>query len=184
MDYQKTFTGIGSRTTPLEIIEQMKDVSVLCYDHGYWLNSGGADGADTAFEEGMDSVNGNSNIFLPWPGFNGHKDTKFTRAKPEAHTIAATIHPVWNSLTHPVKSLIARNIHQVLGWSLKDPVDFVVCWTYDGCETQESYTIRTGGTGIAISLASSLGIPVFNLCNEGRLADLVRFVAYRDVNGE
>lgn len=45
----------------------------------------------------------------------------------------------------------------------------VVCWTPDGCESQATRTKATGGTGLAIALADSMGIPVFNLRNAGAL---------------
>jgi hypothetical protein len=176
MTIQKTFCGIGSRTTPTPILNQMMLISALCHCKGYHLNSGGADGADTAFEDGMLAIDGGCNIFLPWPNFNNHKGEKYTRPKPEAYPIAATLHPAWTFMKPPVKALLSRNIHQVLGWSLNDPVDFVVCYTKDGAETSAQYTIRTGGTGIAIQLADKLGIPVFNLCNEGRYEELIKFL--------
>jgi hypothetical protein len=175
MYYEKTFCGIGSRSTPPEIIEQMKDVAGVCYAMGYTLNSGGADGADTAFEDVYDSFNGPMNVFLPWPKFNNNHST-FKRPKPEAYQIAAEIHPAWEFLKEPGRALIARNMHQVLGWDLKTPVEFAVCWTMDGCESHENYSVRTGGTGAAIALASLNDIPVFNLCNTGRLDDLVTFL--------
>lgn len=176
MEYEKTYAGIGSRETPPEILEQMKDIAVLCHDNGYTLNSGGADGADSAFEQGADSVGGKCNIFLPWPKFNDHHST-FVRPKPQAFEIAAKVHPAWEYMKRDsVRNLIARNMHQILGWSLMNPVDFVVCWTFNGQETAKQYTIRSGGTGSAISLADSLGIPVFNLCNDDRVADLVNFI--------
>lgn len=176
MTHIKTFCGIGSRETPDIILLQMIAISGICHSKGYHLNSGGADGADTAFEDGMLHLNGGCNIFLPWPNFNGHKGEKYTRPKPEAYPIAATLHPAWEFMKPPVKALLARNIHQVLGWSLDDPVDFVVCYTKDGAETAAEYSVRTGGTGIAIQLADKLGIPVFNLCNEGRFEDLINFL--------
>jgi len=36
---------------------------------GYTLRSGGANGADTAFEEGCCR----KELYLPWPGFNGRR---------------------------------------------------------------------------------------------------------------
>ena len=171
----KTYSGIGSRSTPDDVLEQMRDIATLCHMWGYRLNSGGADGADTTFETALDAIAENCNIFLPWPKFNGHL-SKFTRPKPEAYKIAATIHPAWNYLNEKVKPLIARNIHQVLGWSLQDPVEFVACWTADGIETKDRYSVRSGGTGVAIALANSLDIPVFNLCNEGRFVEWAEFM--------
>lgn len=177
MEKIKSFAGVGSRQTPPEIIEQMKDIAGLCLAMGYTLNSGGADGADSAFEEVYDLHNGPMNIFLPWPGFNNNK-SKYTRPKPEAYTIGATVHPAWEYMKKDsVKALIARNMHQILGWSLNDPVEFVICWTADGAETAERYSIRTGGTGSAISLASRHNIPVFNLRNDNRFEEFCDFIS-------
>ena len=48
-----------------------------------------------------------------------------------------------------------RNVHILLGTSLKSPVGFVLCWTKNG---------RTvGGTGLGIRVAQGYEIPVFNL---------------------
>ena len=55
---------------------------------------------------------------------------------------------------------------QILGLELDCPTEFVVCWTPDGCESHLKRTSKTGGTGLAISLASKLGIPIYNLYNE------------------
>lgn len=55
------------------------------------------------------------------------------------------------------------------GQSISDPVDFVVCWTPDGCESEKERSRASGGTGQAIALASRLGIPVFNLARDAAL---------------
>lgn len=171
----KTYSGIGSRETPSKIIEQMKDAALLCCGWGYTLHSGGADGADTAFEEAVDLVDGPKRIFLPFPNFNGRRSI-YTSAKPEAYEIAETIHPAWKRLRTVPRQLIARNMHQVLGWSLQDPVEFVMCWTKDGCESRSQYNQETGGTGSAISLADRCGVPVFNLFNPNRFEEWVEFM--------
>jgi len=175
MDYEKTFAGIGSRSTPLGILEAMKDIAGICIMQRYTLNSGGADGADAVFEEAYDLFNVPMNIFLPWPKFNNNF-SNYTRPKPKAYEIAAEIHPAWQFLKPQGQALIARNMHQILGWDLKSPVEFVVCWTPDGLEHYENYSVRSGGTGAAIALASHNNIPVFNLCNDGRQDDLVTFI--------
>jgi hypothetical protein len=60
----------------------------------------------------------------------------------------------WNNLSEGDKKLHARDCHQVLGQHLKDPVQFVLCWTENG--------LVKGGTATAIKLAELHGIPVFN----------------------
>lgn len=179
MERVKSFAGVGSRETPPEIIEQMETIAELCCKLGYTLNSGGADGADSAFERVYDRLGGPMNIFLPWPKFNGNA-SKYQRPKPQAYEIAATVHPAWQYMRKDTfRHLIARNMHQILGWSLTDPVDFVVCFTHNGQESEKEYTIRSGGTGSAISVASRHNIPVFNLCNDNRFDQLVAFLDER-----
>ena len=53
----KTYAGIGSRKTPNSILEEMTTLAKLLSNMGYTLNSGGAVGADTAFEQGADKKN-------------------------------------------------------------------------------------------------------------------------------
>lgn len=155
------YTGIGSRETPPPILELIKQVSHELNVAGYILRSGGARGADTAFE----CAATNKEIFLPWFGFNGSL-SEFKQPKPEAYKMASLIHPAWSHLRDSVKALHARNVHQILGWDLATPSQFVICWTKDGANgTTIPVTQSTGGTGTAITLASSLGIDVINLRN-------------------
>ena len=64
-----SYAGIGSRKTPVHILSKMRRVAERLEVRGYTLRSGGADGADTAFEEGCKR----KEIFLPQPGFNGRE---------------------------------------------------------------------------------------------------------------
>lgn len=155
------YAGIGSRKTPQPILDQMEKLSRRLFELGYTLISGGAEGADTAFEKGC---SGKKEIYLPWPGFQKlHGNGYVSYPSAEAFRVAEAVHPAWGKLKDSVKSLMARNSHQVLGGNLRSPVDFVVCWTEDGCESEMMRTPNTGGTSQAISLADRWGIPVINL---------------------
>ncbi|MDA8191646.1 MAG: hypothetical protein M0Z68_09355 [Gammaproteobacteria bacterium] len=57
-----------------------------------------------------------------------------------------------------------RDDRQVLGRSLDKPSRFLVCWTPDGVVSGEHCTRATGGTGMAIRIASAENVPVLNLC--------------------
>ena len=157
------YAGIGSRSTPLNILYQMTELAEHLRICGWTLRSGGAKGADTAFESGApDCFAGKKEIFLP------------TDVIPdEAFEIAAQHHPTWGGLKPFVKRLHARNVQQILGRHLDSKVKFVVCWTKDGAETKT--TIETGGTGQAIRVANAYKIPVFNLANEGRFETVKQF---------
>lgn len=143
----------------------MREFAFHAAHAGWTLRSGGADGADKAFEDGCDDATGKKEIFLPWKGFNKNSSTLYP--PPDgAMRIAEEIHPAWKALREPARKLVARNMQQVLGKELTSGVKFVICWTKDGCESYKTYSIRTGGTGTAISLASLNNIPIFNLKNK------------------
>ena len=149
MDYQP-YTGVGSRKTPQFFLDCFEHIALELSDRGYTLRSGGADGADLAFEEGAGDE---KEIFLPWRGFNG-SDSLLHGPIDEAYHLASTIHPRWTTLKPGAQSLHARNCQQVLGRLLDDPSLFLLCWTEGG--------LPTGGTATAIKLAYRHKIPVLN----------------------
>jgi hypothetical protein len=142
------YTGVGSRKTPFKIQEIMSGVAAKLSRSGCILRSGGALGADTAFEIGASF---HKEIFRP-------KDVT-----EEALIIASTIHPAWHLCSEYVKKLHARNCYQVLGKNLDNPSEFLICWTPDGCIGESTRSIETGGTATAIVLAERNGVRVYNL---------------------
>lgn len=177
------YTGIGSRSTPSSVLEDMYNFAACAAKLGCVLRSGAAAGADTAFEEGAVSRDGMVEIFLPWVGFNNHVSTLYP-ATPIARQLASKIHPRWTGLSPAAKSLIARNMHQVLGRSLRSPSDMVVCWTPDGAETAEECSRITGGTGSAIKVAYMHEIPVFNVAKSGRMEEALHYLTQLTSNKE
>lgn len=144
------YTGVGSRNTPQDILIIMEAIAKKMSSFGYMLRSGGAKGADSAFEKGAGN---NKQIFYA-------KD-----ATPDAMSIASKFHPAWNRCGDYARKLHGRNSFQVLGPSLNQPSDYCICWTSDGCISHATRSIRTGGTGTAISIAEYYGVPVVNLAN-------------------
>lgn len=173
----KYYTGIGSRNTPEDIGSLMEDIAKMLDQKGYTLRSGGANGADTFFEQGAK----HKDIFLPWKGFNGNQSQLYANSDNQATLLAEKHHPVWDKLPRPVRKLMERNVYQILGRDLKTPTSFVVCWTPDGCQSGKTRTWKTGGTGLAISLASSMDIPVFNLQRPEALGLLNTHLDYLDM---
>lgn len=170
-DGSDVYAGIGSRETPQDVQDDMTLIARGLEKLGFILGSGGAGGADLAFERGV-SDPAMKLIFLPWQGFNGSTSPHYPRDPKiiaEAMALAASYHPAWHRCTETAKKLHARNGYQVLGPDLRTPVRFVACWTKDGG--------ATGGTGQAIRIAKDRGIPVLNLFfSEERalLVDLAR----------
>jgi len=156
------FTGVGSRKTPPAILEIMSSIAKKLSGRGYTLRSGGADGADSAFQRGAGS---SSIIFRP------------EQSNAMAEQLAMEFHPVWERLSPYVRKLHGRNAFQVLGLDLKTPSKCLVCWTPDGCNSHATRSIRTGGTGTAISIADSFGVPVYNLANQLILERWIKWLA-------
>lgn len=157
----KYYTGIGSRLTPGPVLILMRYVAAQLSRDGFILRSGGATGADTAFESGVDS--NKKEIYLPWKFFNSNPSPLF-KVSEEAIEIASRYHPYWKRLNSTTRQLMARNTHQVLGADCRTPSSFVLCWTPDGADRLT--TDKTGGTGQAIRIAVAYHIPVFNMANE------------------
>lgn len=160
------YAGIGSRTTPPEVLDYMARLAARLAARGFILRSGAADGADAAFERGCVEAGGRAEIWLPWKGFNKHADTGLYPTDFHFEQ-AGQNHPNWAALRHSVRCLHARNVGQVIGMDGSELSSFVVCWTPDGCESKAERSAKTGGTGQAIALASRYDVPVFNLAKEG-----------------
>lgn len=167
------YAGIGSRQTPLPVLALMSAAAVRLAATGWTLRSGGADGADLAFEQG--AGNGPKEIYLPWQGFNGNSSLLYD-IDDAAFELAAQYHPNWSRLKSSVRRLIARNSYQVLGRDLATPVRFVLCWTPDGIISAQGRTEASGGTGQAIAIAADRGIPVFNLARPEHEARIRAFL--------
>jgi hypothetical protein len=152
----RLYAGIGSRETPWETLEKMTKIATYLEKHKWVLRSGGAQGADQAFEAGLHNGK-NAQIFLPrddlplWTNiFTDH------------------FHPAPDRLKPYSRQLMNRNAMQILGEDGNTPVEMVVCWTKDGK--------ASGGTGQAIRIAEYYDIPIFNLKNDGAIEQLKRFL--------
>lgn len=167
------YAGIGSRETPLEILDLMFRIANYLERHNYLLRSGGADGADRAFYSAIEDKS-HAEIFVPWEGYNGFHD--ICPVEEKHYAAARTVHPIFDKLKQGAQKLHARNSQIILGANIDDPVDFVVCWTKGGEETRAQVSSKTGGTGVGISLASEEDIPVFNLANHDAIDRLIHFI--------
>lgn len=160
----KIYTGIGSRETPKEVLDIFFKLGCALAKRDYTLRSGGAEGADTYFENGCDKYNGNKEIYLPWKGFNNSKSNLYT-IKQEWIDLAKKNCPYFDKMKQGGQKCIARDMPQVLGEDLNNPSDFVICYTKDGK--------LDGGTKHAIMCAKDNNIKVFNA---GGYTDLKLFV--------
>ena len=159
----KYYTGIGSRNTPPDILKLMTEIAIALSSDNYILRSGGAGGADEAFEIGATQ----KRIYIPWSGFNGKSYDGENYLVPDYNEEwVFDYHPRPDYLSRGALRLMSRNTYQVLGDDLNSPSDFIVCWTRDGK--------ASGGTGQALRIAADFKIPVYNLFNEEELLSITR----------
>ena len=144
------YAGIGARDTPAEVLEAMTEIAGWLEERGFILRSGGAEGADSAFEHGCSD----SDIYLPWERYNGHR-SEFKSPSEAAQEIASSVHWAWDNCKPAVHKLHGRNAEILLGKDLDKPVRFVIAWTQNGQDK--------GGTGVALRIARKYQIPIFNL---------------------
>ncbi|ETX13348.1 hypothetical protein OCH239_10925 [Roseivivax halodurans JCM 10272] len=158
------FAGVGSRETPAAIQALMTEIGGLLTEDGMRLRSGGAIGADTAFWTGARAANPEGmEIFLPKP--KRHIPEGIVKMSPVFERLALNFHPHPDGIRpnpknpddkrHYFLKLMARNGNQIFGEDFRVPSSVVVCWTPKG--------EAGGGTGQAIRLATSVGIPVIDL---------------------
>lgn len=163
-----TYAGIGSRKTPPNILRVMENLAYLLAPYSI-LRSGGASGADTAFEFGAQTAYGKREIYLPWQGYKGRRDSAILEPSPEAFQIAAEYHPNWAVCNEVARALHARNSHIVLGKRLDDPVEVVICWT--------PQAKGGGGTGQTLRIARDREIEVWDLADPEQLQLAIETVA-------
>ena len=150
------YAGIGSRKTPQACLDFMTKVGRVCTKKDLILRSGGAKGADLAFERGCDLECGQKEIWTP-------KDQNIVENEWAIEKAKAVC---WEYPLHKMKpytrSLIIRNMYQIFGddkESLK-PVKFVVFYCKGDPLMQGKLS---GGTRYAVRAAHNYNIPHFNL---------------------
>lgn len=178
------YTGIGSRKTPKTQCEVLKSLGHCLALNSYTLRSGGAEGADTAFEDGakqhlIRSPKQFYDIYLPWDGYEGRRKG-LNYFIPEdcppllwrkATEIAKDTHPDWNACSKGARTLHTRNVFQVLGHKLDDPSKFLICWA----EVDRKGTPK-GGTATAWRIAKEHNVRCFNINTTFDLFELDDFL--------
>lgn len=172
---RRTYAGIGARRTPVHVRVVMEALAMKLARDGWTVRSGGAAGADKAFEGGAAAVDPELvETYRTDGGWSALADLTPGGPTPDAYELAASVHPAWSRCSDRAKALHARNCHEILGPNLDDPVSFVVCWTRDG--SLDGRGRRAGGTGQALRLASRHSVPVFNLARLEHLGRIGRYL--------
>jgi hypothetical protein len=177
------YAGVGSRETPPEILSLMTQLAVRLGQLGFTLCSGGAKGADTAFERGVLGTQFPARIYYTkgcgyLKGFDKEMYSYSEEAVKAGLELFEEFHPAPHKCGDYAKLLHMRNAFILLGRELAHepwPVDFIVCWTKDGN--------ATGGTGQALRIAEAYNIPVFNLFHEDALDRLRGWLLENRIRG-
>ncbi len=143
------YAGIGSRETPQDVLKLMRELGVWYARHGKVLRSGGATGADMAFEKGCDREN--PTLKTIWTADEEIPKWAFREAR--------EFHPAWDRLGEYGRRLHARNTLIVLDKETAKPaVDFVLFWTKKNSKGE-----WRGGTSQALRIAEAYGIPAYDV---------------------
>lgn len=161
------YAGIGSRDCPDDIGVIMTALAMELESVGYILRSGGARGADTFFELGVQDVN-NKEIFIHKEYAHSHRHNPsrgvFNAQRfdnyPKAVQLASEIHPKWHRCSESAQQLHSRNVYQILGPDMSPETysGFVVCWAIP-----DIHGVPEGGTRTAWKIAERYKIPRYNL---------------------
>lgn len=165
----KYITFVGSRKAPEPAIEKGKELVEECVKRGYIVRSGNAGGFDQVIANTNSSfrevylpyktfgptIYNKNNVFIPDLEFSNYEDAK---------KLVLLLHPNKYLTAIQLKYLV-RDVYQVLGRDLNTPSEIVYCWTEDGVDKISNITRATGGTGMAIRVASHYNIPIKNLNN-------------------
>ena len=171
------YAGVGSRRTPRDVLDAMGDIAQTLGDAGAALSTGGAHGADKAFETGALRTDAPITVHTPWPGYNGYQpgrdpETDIDIVHPKStqtvagHSyadLAREHHPHWKRCGRGARALFLRNV-SILAGALDDdggtlPVRAVIAYTPNGLPVGR----EAGGTGHTLRTAASLDIPCVNL---------------------
>ena len=173
-----TYAGIGSRETPADVLELMTKAAKWLEAKGYTLRSGGAVGADTAFEVGVTNKN-KKQIFKGFdkvgpkevaiahevhPDLKGAMERSKNKKKEErlrAGASEAEAEKSGERSAWAVQNLMARNTNQVFGAKLDTPSDFVLFYAKETKNPRRP----AGGTGQAVEMARLKGIPTINMAD-------------------
>ena len=162
---EKIFAGIGNRDTPEFFAKLITKIGKRLADAEWWWATGASGEADKATM----SVSMRGYIYPPWDNFEGFKMQYDIPRK--AFDKASEYVNKWSSATPGFKKLHARNM-MVISGPYMDPddiVDLVLCYTRDGCDSKQTRSLATGGTGSALAFAYDCGIPIVNLANKNAL---------------
>ena len=157
LEFQLFFTVVMNKNPPPEIIAKAISMCKFLVDKGFTPRLSLAD------DYGVDILAQvpTAETYLPWKNFN-ERESMFTTTNP-GKDFAAKFSPHINTVTDPVRAILAHYVHSILGLWMNNSSRFVITWTPDGITNVKDKTEGTGQMYLPIRVANVYGIPVFNL---------------------
>ena len=177
-----SYTGVGSRETPKDILILMRRIGYIMAMKGVALRTGEAAGADHAFYKGVVDANDihgvkfKNEVFVAGSPKEYHyvndivnifsSDLMSTAPIQGFRETAVRIRGSWDNLSYFGVMRHIRNVAQVLGVDGNSPSRGMICWAKPVnppkmTDTQMRYV--EGGTNTAYCTAILHNIPVYNL---------------------
>ena len=165
----------GESGIPPEIATKLADISKVLMKQGIFFRYNGDN--DPLYNKILDTDLSKVEMYIPWKKFNTSFAAKMTKPVELAYHHAAYYHKAFKKLPNPVRAMLARDIHILLGESCTSPIKLLVCYSSDGAETIKQVDFKTtGNISFSISICDMLGIPVFNLGTKDAVTRLVEYV--------
>jgi len=165
----------GDDAIPPEIEKKFVDISKILMAKGFMLRYNGDQ--EPFINQVLDIDLARVEMYLPWKSFNTSITPKMKRPNEKAYHVAAYYHKAFKKLPNPVRAILARDVHVILGENVDNPIKLMLCYSPDGAETIKQIDYKkTGNISFSISICDVLGIPVFNLKNEDAVSRLVELV--------
>ena len=144
------YAGIGSRKTPGTVMAAMGRLAGRLAERGWMLRSGGAKGADAAFQGSAPADL--QTIYLPWKEYNNISGgiVLTPNEQVKAQALVRRHHGAWERCGRGARALHGRNAAIINRRRLDEPVQAVICWTPDGA--------AVGGTATGMAMARATGI--------------------------
>jgi len=165
----------GENGIPTETGDKLAGITKVMAKEGILLRYNGDN--DPVYNKILDTDLSKVEMYLPWKKFNTNFTPKMAKPVEAAYHHAAYYHKAFKKLPNPVRTMLARDVHVLLGESCVNPIRFLVCYSSDGAETLKQINFKTtGNISFSISICDMLNIPVFNLGNKDAVSRLVEYV--------
>lgn len=101
-----------------------------------------------------------------------------TFADKQAYEAACYYAPKFSSFPPGVRCIRANAVYALLGKEIKNPSNFILCWTECGSEaiTKDTDFKKIGNAGVFFTMGKDLNIPIYNIKNKDSVQKLAEYL--------